>query len=82
MPIAVARRSARIPQAPAITTAAARNQGSPGNNASIAAVAIVAKASNAAAMRDGLKRNAQDRRRFHARLGARARDAVNRPNGR
>jgi hypothetical protein len=53
VPIVIVPRSARIPQAPAIRTPAPRNQGSPGNSASIAAVAIVAEASTRAAMRDG-----------------------------
>jgi hypothetical protein len=53
MPIDVACRSAPRPQAPVIRTAVPRTQTSAGNNASIAAVAIVATASNAEPIRDG-----------------------------
>ncbi len=42
-----------MPQAPVITTAAARSQGSPGRNASNTAVATVATPIKAAAIREG-----------------------------
>jgi hypothetical protein len=73
--LAVAPRSARIPQTPAIRTHAPRNQGSPGNRASIAAVAIVAEASRRAAMRDGRSVTHRTGADFTHRLGALARDA-------